>query len=145
MKFLKNNHGAAVVEFALVALPVFVFIFGIMQTAYIVWVDNLLHVAVDTASRCGAINSTTAPCQGSTGMIQTATRAFQPLTATARTFTMNSGCSTDGGTGLQGSGVTGTYNISIGWIKALQVNLTVTAESCYPTIPTCDAAGSCNS
>jgi Flp pilus assembly protein TadG len=145
MKFVKNNQGAAAVEFALVALPVFVFIFGIMQTAYIVWVDNLLHVAVDTASRCGAINSTTAPCQGSTGMIQTATRAFQPLTATARTFTINSGCSTDGGTGLQGSGVTGTYNISIGWIKALQVNLTITAESCYPTIPTCDAAGSCNS
>ena len=33
MKLFKNNRGATAVEFALVALPVLLFMFGIMQTA----------------------------------------------------------------------------------------------------------------
>src|SRR4051794_21353423 len=54
MKFFRDNRGATLVEFALVTLPVFVFILGIMQTAWIVWIDNSLQVSVDAAARCGA-------------------------------------------------------------------------------------------
>jgi len=50
MKIFKNNRGAALVEFALVALPVMLFIFGIIQTAWVLWVDNLLHVSVNVGS-----------------------------------------------------------------------------------------------
>jgi Flp pilus assembly pilin Flp len=64
MTLFKNNRGAAAVEFALMALPVMEFIIGIIQFGWVVWVDNLLHISVDTASRCGAVGSTTSPCGG---------------------------------------------------------------------------------
>ena len=71
MKSIRDDKGATLVEFALVALPVIFFILGIIQTAYIIWVDNLLHTAVNTAARCGAIGSNTAPCAG-TNLVTTA-------------------------------------------------------------------------
>jgi len=134
MDFFKNNRGAAAVEFALVALPLMAFIIGIIQFGWIVWVDNLLHISVDTASRCGAIGSATSPCDGSgtSAMITTANTVFQPLTGA--TFTNNSSCSVNAGSGLAGSGLVGTYPISIG-LGLLAVNLTLTAQSCYPTVP----------
>ena len=122
MNLFKNNRGATAVEFALVALPVLMLIFGIMQTGYVVWADNLLHVSVDAAARCGAVNSATSPCIGKTlaNMQSTANLVFQP--ASGATFSNNSSC---GGTGL-----IGTYPVTIVFV----VNLTLTAKSCYPTV-----------
>jgi Flp pilus assembly protein TadG len=121
MKILSDERGATVVEFALTALPVFLFIFGIMQTAYIVWADNLLHLAVDTAARCGAVQSTTPPCQG-LNMMGTADTVFNPLGGAM--FGNNLGCSAAGG-----AGVTGTYTINI-----VAVTLTLTAQSCFAAV-----------
>ena len=120
----KNDRGATVVEFALVALPLFMFILGIIQTAWIVWTANLLHMSVDAAARCGAVNSTTSPCSGSgsANMISAATTVFQPLSGAS--FASNASCAADGGAGL-----VGTYNVSI-----LVANLTLTESSCYPTV-----------
>ncbi len=59
MNFFKNTRGAAAVEFALVALPVMLFLIAIMQTAWVVWADNLLHVSADAAARCGAVPTST--------------------------------------------------------------------------------------
>ncbi len=139
MNLFRNNRGAAAVEFALMALPVMGFIIGIMQFGWIVWVDNLLHISVDTASRCGAIGSVTSPCEGAgpvnggsiTNMITTANTVFQPLTGA--TFTDNTSCTVDAGTGLQSSGLAGEYAISIG-LGVFAVNLTLSAQSCYPTV-----------
>lgn len=141
MNFLRNNRGAAAIEFALVALPVLGFIIGIMQIGWIVWIDNLLHISVDTASRCGAVGSVTSPCDGAgpvnggsiANMITTANTVFQPLTGA--TFTDNTSCSVDAGTGLQGSGLVGTYHISIGLGPKFAMNLTMRTQSCYPTVP----------
>jgi Flp pilus assembly protein TadG len=123
--FLKNTCGATAVEFALVAIPVLWFMIGIMQTGYIVWTDNLLHVAVDAAARCGAVQSTTVPCYGGTtnNMIQTANLVFEPMSGA--TFISNTSCSGDGGSGL-----IGTYSVSILFV----VNLSLTATSCYPAV-----------
>jgi Flp pilus assembly protein TadG len=125
MNFLKNNRGVAVVEFALVALPVMLFIFGIIQTAWVLWVDNLLHVSVNVAARCAGVGSTTPPCNGRTvpEMLSTATAAFVPLHSA--TFQNNGPCTSDGG-----AGVTGTYTVNILFI----VNLSLAANSCYPTV-----------
>jgi hypothetical protein len=124
MKLLRNNRGTAVVEFALVALPVLLFILGIMQTAWIVWVDNLLQISVNAAARCGGVGSTTLPCYGGgTGnMIQTANLVFGPLSGA--TFSANSSSC------ASGTGLVGTYQISFVFV----LNMTVTAKSCYPTI-----------
>src|SRR5215470_4140268 len=55
-KLLKDTRGAAMVEYALVALPVILFMFGIMQTAWIVWADNLLQVSVDAGHAAAQSN-----------------------------------------------------------------------------------------
>ena len=121
----KNTRGTAAVEFAAVALPIIGFIIGIMSLATLVWVDNLLHVSVDTAARCGAVpTSTTKPCYGNTlaDMQQTANLLFQPLGGA--TFTSNTTCTADGGAGL-----VGTYTV-----KFLLFDLQLTAKSCYPVV-----------
>jgi len=123
-RLFRNNRGGAMVEFALVALPVVVFLCGIMQTAWVVWVDNLLQVSVDAAARCGAVKSTTTPCAGGTtsNMIATANQVFGPMSGA--NFTANtSSCST-------GTGLSGTYTMNFLFV----INLTVTAKSCYPTV-----------
>ena len=103
MKFLKNCNGASAVEFALVIWPIALFIFGVVQTAYIVWVDNLLHYSVNAAARCGAIGSTTYPCYGGTlGNMQSTANALFAIGSP--TLVANASCS--------GSGLTGTYNVS---------------------------------
>lgn len=125
-KLLRNNRGGAMVEFALVSLPVVLFIFGIMQTAWIVWADNLLQVSVDTAARCGAVKSNTAPCiytgdaNTTPDMMVAANSVFGPLSSA--NFSDNTGCS--------GRGLVGTYTITFGFV----VNITVTAKSCFPTV-----------
>jgi Flp pilus assembly pilin Flp len=117
----KNSHGATAVEFALVALPVFLFIFGIVQTGWIVWTDNLLHVSVDTAARCGAVQSTTLPCSGRANMVATATTVFGPLSGAVFSSTTCPALS---------SGLTGTKQVSFLSV----INLTLTAKSCYPNL-----------
>ena len=119
-RFGRCNHGATLVEFGLVTLPIMFFILGLMQTGYIVWVYNLLQTSVDTAARCGAVNSITAPCAGRTQMVSTAQQVFLPLTGAGYTVI----CS--------GGGLVGTYSVTIVFVA----NLTITAQSCYPTIPT---------
>ena len=123
MNLFRNNRGAAAVEFALAALPVMLFILGIMQTGWILWIDNLLRVSVDAAARCGAVStSTTLPCYGLglANMRSTANLVFGPLSGA--TFSNNSSCG--------GAGLIGTYPVTIVFV----VNLTLTAKSCYPTV-----------
>jgi Flp pilus assembly protein TadG len=126
-RLFKNNRGTAPVEFALVSLPVLMFICGVLQISWVIWTDNLLQMAVDTAARCGAVqtdpSNTTLPCYGPTTaqMIQTANLVFEPLSGAA--FNNNSSCS-------GGSGLAGSYTVNIAFV----VNLTLTANSCYPAV-----------
>jgi Flp pilus assembly protein TadG len=118
-RLFANDRGAVAVEFSLAILPVMFFILGIIQTAYVLWADNLLHFAVDTAARCGAIGSSTPPCDEAGGMIAAANTVFRPLTGAS--FTPNPSCPT--------GGLLGEYTIDV-----LGVNLTLTAYSCYPVL-----------
>lgn len=117
-KLLRNDYGGAAVEFALVSLPVIVFIFGIIQVAWMVWANNLLNIAVDTAARCGAVVSTTPPCKGN-DMVSAANTMFTPLTGAS--FSANP-CT-------NGVGLIGTYSVTIVFL-----DFTLTAKSCYPTV-----------
>jgi Flp pilus assembly protein TadG len=120
------TRGATAVEFALVAIPVLFFIFGIMQSGYIVWVDNLLQTSVNVAARCRAIQSNTTPCAASdTTGSGAAAPVFHPIPGAAMpVWNNNTAC----GTGLVG--LVGTYQVTIVWV----VNFTLTARSCYPTV-----------
>ena len=130
MKLLcKNNCGAAAVEFALGIMPITLFMIGIMMTAYVLWINNLLYFAVDSAARCGAVQSATTPCSGpwpaSDGGL-----ANMQKTANALFFMSGATYALNSSTCSSGSGLTGTYTVNI----ALFTNLTLTASSCYPPV-----------
>jgi Flp pilus assembly protein TadG len=122
-KLFGREDGTSVMEFALVAPALFGFVFGIIQTGYVLWIDNLLHYSVDVAARCGAVASTTSPCKGGgfANMEETANALFAMAHASGSP-TFDANCS------ATGSGLTGTYEVSFLSI----VNLTLTAKSCYP-------------
>lgn len=115
--FFRNTQGSTAVEFAVTSIPVMLFIFGIIQLGYIMWASNQLHFAVDTASRCLAVGSTTSPCQ--TSGTATANTAFLPLTAT----TWNASACPSGSVGVYGS-----YQVPL--LGVFHVDLQ--AQSCYP-------------
>jgi Flp pilus assembly protein TadG len=120
-KFLQNRDGGAAVEGALILLPFLLFFFGIIQTGYILWIDNLLHYSVDAAARCGAVSSTTYPCYGpGLANMQSTTNALFFIGGLPPPI-INPDCT--------GSGLTGTYTVNFFSV----VNLTLTAKSCYPS------------
>ncbi len=131
MRFLKNNSGATALEFALVFPAVIAFIIGIAQVGYLLWIDNLLHYSVETASRCNAVGSTTFPCAGSgtTNMSTAATNLFSQAVALTNipsgTFSAytTAACSQPSFSGLQAS-----FTVRV----LLVIPVTVTANSCYP-------------
>src|SRR5262249_37738567 len=99
-RLFRNNQGGSAVEFAIVIFPVMLFTIGIVQTGYLVWVNNLLHASVDAAARCAAVKSTTTPC-AATDMVSAARAVFAPLSGA--TFVVNTAsCS--------GVGLIGTYS-----------------------------------
>jgi Flp pilus assembly protein TadG len=120
--FRNNDCGAALAEFAVVAPMYFILVFSVIQTAYAVWIDNLLHYSVDVAARCVSVNSTTDPCANpATNTARSIFTSMAGSVAGSPTYTAN--CPS----GL--SGYTGTYTFSFLGIA----NLTLSARSCYPT------------
>jgi Flp pilus assembly protein TadG len=125
-KFFRDNRGNAMVEYALVALPVTLFMFGIMQTAWVVWMDNLLTISVNTAARCGAIKSKTSPCP----VIDWNNNVEAGMETAAHTMFGIGGATFSANTCTNGVGLVGNYSISFLFL----VNMTVTAKSCYPKV-----------
>jgi Flp pilus assembly protein TadG len=135
MKFFSNNSGATALEFALVAPVFFTLIIGVLQFGYVIWIDNILHYSVDVAARCGAVGSTTPPCQGSgvANMQSTANAVFGAAYTPAPIFIANPSCT---GSGLSATGgkVGNVYvSYTVSFLKI--VNLRLPADSCYPTYP----------
>jgi Flp pilus assembly protein TadG len=126
-KFFRDNRGAAMVEYALVALPVILFMFGIMQTAWVVWVDNLLTISVNTAARCAAIKSVTTPCPVTDWSNSNVEAGME---SAANKMLGIGGATYSANTCTNGVGLIGNYTISFLFL----VNMTVTAKSCYPKV-----------
>jgi Flp pilus assembly protein TadG len=123
-RFLRDTGGAAALEFGLAFLPFITLVLGVLQVGYLLWIDNLLHYAVEEAARCSAVGSTTYPCAGSgaSNMVTTADSLLGMAVASIPqgTFGANSACT--------GSGLTGRYTITFLLAKSVTVN----ASSCYP-------------
>jgi Flp pilus assembly protein TadG len=115
-------HGTVAVEYALVLSALLIFVFGIVDAGRVLWTRITLERAVETAARCGAVN--TATC-ATAAEIETyaAAQAFG-LTIASTAFTSS--------TAACGALVTATlpFTFVIPWITTSGVTLTATA--CYP-------------
>src|ERR1700722_5865930 len=90
----KDRRAAAAVELALAMPPLPLFIFGIIEVGYALWVQNALDYSVATAARCASLNGNA--CQPSGGNSQVTTYAANQsganVTSTAFTYTPGAAC-----------------------------------------------------
>jgi Flp pilus assembly protein TadG len=117
----KHEGGAAAVEFALIGLPLFLLIFGIVEGGRMLWTQNSLQYSVEQAARCAVVNASTC---GTTTQIQSyAVSKAYGLNLSASVFTVsNPSCGTKVSASLP-------YQT----ILPVSINVTLTASSCRPS------------
>src|SRR6185437_3378140 len=114
-----DDAGSSAVEFALV-FPVFILmVIGIFETGRALWTQSLLNYAVQTAARCGAIDTTT--CASNTATVTYAVQSSAPLTIPSGDFTAS--------TQTCGSQVTGSYPFTFVVPQLFPFNVTLSAQA----------------
>jgi Flp pilus assembly protein TadG len=53
---LRHRNGNAAIEMALAGLPLFLFVFAIVNAGYALWLQNALESSVTQAARCASVN-----------------------------------------------------------------------------------------
>lgn len=67
---LNDRSGATAIEFALAAIPLFLFLLGVMDFARLYWTQSELQFAAEATARCATTNccaSSPSSCGGATG------------------------------------------------------------------------------
>jgi hypothetical protein len=119
----------AAVEFALAAPALLLFVFGIIEVGYAMFVQNALNYSVAMASRCASLNGSACSGQLSNGAYA-ASQAGANLDASVFSYNANplypaSGC---------GCQVTATYPLALN-IPFANMSVTLTADACYRPPP----------
>ena len=129
---IRDRRANTAVEFAMAAPAIFLFMFGIIECGYALWMQNALDYSTAVASRCASLNGS--PCRAVGGNSQVTTYAAgesgASLDNTAFVYTSNAAC---------GCRVTGNYTIAldIPWENALSVNLSSSACIAPPPNKNC--------
>jgi Flp pilus assembly pilin Flp len=123
-RYWRDECGAGAAEFALVLIPFLALIFGIIGLSLMLYANQTLHYAVESAARCASVQSTTT-CD-TPGHIQAyATARYSgPLITPVFTYTAG-GCGPSGHT----VGVTATYPLRTGLVN---VDVPLGATACFP-------------
>ena len=53
---VRDQNGNAAIEMALLATPVFLFVFAIINAGRVMWLQNALDTSVTQAARCASVN-----------------------------------------------------------------------------------------
>ena len=57
-RLLRSRAGATTLEFALVAMPFFLLVFGTIEFGRVIWTQSAMEFAVQATARCVAVNET---------------------------------------------------------------------------------------
>ena len=125
----KDRQAAAAVELALAMPALCLFIFGIIEVGYALWVQNALDYSVATAARCASLNGNACQAVGGNSQVTTyaANQSGANVASTAFTYTPGASC------GCQVS-ANFTIALDIPWDSALSV--TLSSNSCVAPPPT---------
>jgi Flp pilus assembly protein TadG len=117
----RDDSGAAAIEMAFVALPLLLFIFTIINTGRVLWLQNALENSVMQAARCATVNS--ALC-GTANQITTYAAAQSGAGFTSGVFSYaQAGC---------GNRVSASYPLTL---PLMHLSLTLSAQACFPINP----------
>ena len=117
----RDARGDAAVEFALVSVPLCLFLFGIIATGQAVWLQSALNSSVAGAARCASVNPTLC---GTASQIQSYAAAQAGAGFTTSIFSVT--------TPACGNLVSATYPFSF-TIPFVALSVNLTAQACYPT------------
>ena len=119
-----DRRGATAVQFALIATPLLLFLFGIEETSRIMWTQAAINMAVEDAARYSSVNGPVGACTASgTVTSYAATRAWG-LSLPASDFTAT--------TPACGCQVVANVPFTAIVPKLVPYNLTLTASACFP-------------
>jgi Flp pilus assembly protein TadG len=122
-ELIRDEDGAAAVEFAITSPVYFLALFGLAQVGLWLWSDFSLQRAVDVASRCAALLTSTC---GTTSEIQTyaASNAIGLSVPSTAFSVTNASC---------GAQVSAAYQVPTFTAGLGLPNITVHVSACYPT------------
>lgn len=116
-----DRAGNTAVEFALIASPLLLLLFGTMELGRMLWYQNALNYSVEEAARCASIDVNN--CSTS-DQIKSYAAAHSGADFATSTFTPS--------TSACGKLVSASYPMSL-YIPFTPISITLTAQSCYPT------------
>lgn len=116
----RDTRGSAVVEFALISLPLFLFMFGIVEVSRVIKVQNSLQTAVERAARCSAIGAS--GCDTASGIQSYAASQTDGIAVSSSYFTATSAT----------CGAKVTASMPYRTISLINIQGTLTASSCHP-------------
>ena len=119
---LRDRSGGPVIEFAMAAPALFLFLFGIIELGYAMWIQNSLDFSVATASRCASLNGTA--CSGQVATYA-ADQSGADIASSVFTYTRTAAC---------GCQVTATYSMPLN-IPWTDLTVILTSDSCYAPPP----------
>jgi Flp pilus assembly protein TadG len=136
--FARNRAGASAVEFGMVALPLLLCIFGIIEFGRVMWTREALQQTAIAGARCMGVVMNTCGTAGvyssslTTSYIQTQA-AHWSLTIPASNISLNSGATCAGVSGFSQVTLTYTFRTVVpGLIKALAGGTNLSATACFP-------------
>ena len=125
-RLIRDRHGSTAVEFALVATPLFLLMFGIMEFGRMAWTQAALDFAVQESARCAAVTPTTC---GSSSAVAT----YAAAEVSAGTYVPSSAFSET--TAACGAKVTASFAYPFIATGLFSLTPTLSASACYPIQP----------
>ena len=116
----RDARGNAAVEFALVLVPLLLFVFGIIATAQAVWLQNALTVSVSEAARCASVNPTLC---GSPAQIRAYAADQAGAGLDSSVFSVEAASC--------GNRVSASYPLAL-TIPFMTLSVNLSAQACYP-------------
>jgi|SRR5579859_6093833 Flp pilus assembly protein TadG len=116
----RDETGSLAVDFAMIATPLFLLIFGTLEIGQMLWYQNALNYSVEEAARCASIDANN--CATSSQITSYAAGRSGAGFATTVFSTSTPAC---------GNRVSASYPMSLA-IPFAPVSVTLSAQSCYP-------------
>jgi hypothetical protein len=117
----RDRNGNAAIEMALVAMPLFLFVFAIINAGHVMWLQNALEASVMQAARCATVNPSLC---GTASQIRAyaAGQSGAGFDVTIFSFAQ-AGC---------GNQVSATYPLSL-TMPFMSFSLSLSAQACFPS------------
>ncbi|MFK3889237.1 TadE/TadG family type IV pilus assembly protein [Sphingomonas sp. NPDC079357] len=130
---IRDERGATVIEFAIVLPLLLMALFGLIEGARLVWMDQALDQAAYSTARCRTIASTA--CDSAAKQVDYAVQRARAngVTVSPTDVVINPGATCGGASGALLVTLTVPFGSPVG--KLLPLPQTVRGRSCVPVLP----------